>query len=83
MAVGKIIQIDDMISLTLPKSLLEQLGLMVGDEVNVDIVDNRIVAQSKAQTDHEERLSKIAQGLIERRSEVYKALAGGVDQPDV
>lgn len=83
MAVGKIVQIDDVVSVTLPKALLEQLGLSIGDEVNVDIVDNRIVAESKTQTSHEERLSAIAKGLIKRRADVYKALAGGVDQPDV
>ena len=83
MAVGKIVQIDDVVSVTLPKALLEQLGLSIGDEVNVDIVDNRIVAESKTQTSHEDRLSEIAKGLIQRRADVYKALAGGVDQPDV
>lgn len=82
MAVGKIVQIDDMVSMTLPKAWLEQLGLSIGDEVNVDIVDNRIVAESLSQTDHDERVLEIAKGLIKRRAKVYKALAGGVDQPD-
>ena len=83
MAIGKIIQIDDMISITFPKSLLDQLGLSVGDELQIDVVDNRLVAESTTQADREERLSKIAQDLIIRRAEVYEALAVGADQPDV
>jgi len=77
MAVGKIVQIDDVVSVTLPKALLEQLGLSIGDEVNVDIIDNRIVAESKEQTSHEDRLSEIAQDLLKRRANVYKALGNG------
>ncbi len=83
MTVGKIIQDGDKFGITFPGALLEQLGLNVGDEVQIDVVDNRIVAESMSQANHEERLSAIAQGLLQKRADVYKALAVGVDQPDV
>lgn len=37
------------------------------------------LAEGESQTNHEERLGKIAQGLLERREDVYKALSESKD----
>ena len=79
MAIERITTIGDLVVLTLSKSLLEQLGIEVGDQVDVSVVDKSIVIRSLEGAERAQKLDKIVHGLISRRREVYVELATGVE----
>jgi antitoxin component of MazEF toxin-antitoxin module len=73
----KITTIDNVPALILPLELIEQIGIEIGDEVDLAVVDNTLVLRSLADLDRANKIAEITQSLIERRRVVYERLAEG------
>ncbi|MBV7327883.1 AbrB/MazE/SpoVT family DNA-binding domain-containing protein [Chloroflexi bacterium TSY] len=77
MAVEKITTMGDSIVLTLPKSVLEQLNVQIGDRIDISIVDNLLIGRPADNIEEDEKVDEIVQDLVNRRRRVYEALAAG------
>ena len=69
----------DSVVLTLSKSVLEQLGVEVGDQIDVAVVDKSAVIRSLKEAQQTQKLDDIVHCLISCRWEVYEQLATGAE----
>ncbi len=79
MALARIARVENMAALMLPKGIMEQLGIAIGDELDIAVVDNSLVARRSADADQIARIDPIIDRLFAERGEVYEALAKGVE----
>jgi len=79
MAVARIASIGNMAALLLPNGFMEQLGVKVGDEVDVAVIDDALVVRRTEEADQIARIDPIIDRLFAERGEVYEALAKGVE----
>jgi len=68
-----------MAALLLPNGFMEQLGVKVGDEVDVAVIDDALVVRRTEEADQIARIDPIIDRLFAERGEVYEALAKGVE----
>jgi antitoxin component of MazEF toxin-antitoxin module len=66
------------IAIILPQELLAQVGMSVGDQVDVRLVDQTIVLQPLKEAERTKRIEEITERLLIQRKSVYEALAEGV-----
>ena len=60
--------------------ILEQMGVQIGDEVDVAVADNTLVVRRVDEESRPERtLEEIIDGIFERRADAYRRLAEGVE----
>lgn len=64
-------------TLLLPKELLDEMGVVVGDEVDVSIVDGTAVLMRLDELGRAQKLRTATKSVIERREQAYEELAGG------
>ena len=79
MAVEKIRVVGDSVVMTLSKSILEQLGLENGDEVNVSVIDKTLVVRSMNEVERARKFQEITDEVFTEYADVFKALAVGVE----
>lgn len=65
------------IAVILPPELLAQVGMSVGDQIDVTLVDQTIVLQAIEETERVKRIDEITKRLLIQRRSVYEALAEG------
>lgn len=65
------------IAVILPPELLAQVGMRVGDQVDVTLVDQTIVLQPLEEAERTKRIGEITERLLVQRKSVYEALAEG------
>jgi len=65
-------------AVVLPQELMEQIGLQIGDEVDVEVTDDALVVRrvlGEGKNDHS--LDEIIDDIFERRADAYRRLAEG------
>ncbi|HEY7544194.1 MAG TPA: AbrB/MazE/SpoVT family DNA-binding domain-containing protein [Blastocatellia bacterium] len=70
---------EDSAALLLPQEAMDQLGLKVGDEVEVSVVDGALIVLPSSEADRARRMEEIIKTLFERRRSAYERLAKGVE----
>ena len=73
----KITTVNNQPALLLSAEMLEQLGVAIGEEVDITLIDQTLVVRSPVAAQREQRVEALIQTLLERRSQVYAALAEG------
>lgn len=69
----------DEATLRVSGEILERLGLAVGDEVELLLVEHTLVVRPLNVGNHEERIAAATEEVIERRRTAYQELAKGVE----
>jgi antitoxin component of MazEF toxin-antitoxin module len=69
--------VNNLPALILSADILDQLGVSIGEEVDITLVEQTLVMRSSAVAQREQRVEALIQSLLERRSQVYAALAEG------
>jgi len=75
----KITTSGDNATVRLPAEVLESLGLAVGDEVEILVVDRTLVVRPLNETERRERMEAVTNEVFERRRVAYEELAKGVE----
>ena len=65
----------DSAAVILPASVLESVGLRVGDVVDVTLGDRQLILRSAEDASRREVLEKITREVFERRKDAYQRLA--------
>lgn len=65
------------IAVILPPELFAQVGMSVGDQVDVTLVDQSIVLQPIEEAERAKKIKEITERLLVERRSVYEALAEG------
>ena len=63
----------------LPREILEGLGLAVGDEVEMVVVERTLVVRPLSEVDRTNKIDAATNDVIERRASAYEELARGAD----
>ncbi|MEZ4708316.1 MAG: hypothetical protein R3A44_13980 [Caldilineaceae bacterium] len=77
MALTKLTPSGDSAVLPLSKHILEQLGLGVNDEIDVEVVDKTLIVRSISEAERAERLKLATDTIFEKYDRVFVALAEG------
>lgn len=63
----------------LPGEILEGLGLAVGDEVEMFLVERTLVVRPLSEVERADKIDAVTNDVIERRTTAYEELARGAD----
>ncbi len=77
----RITTIDGSAAVLLSPEIMEQMGVRIGDEVDVAVADNTLVVRriDEDETKPERTLEEIIDGIFERRADAYRRLAEGAE----
>jgi antitoxin component of MazEF toxin-antitoxin module len=73
----KITTVNNTAALLLTPDMLDQMGISIGDDVEVTLVDRALILRPLAEVEREQAIAALTQALLERRRCVYTALAEG------
>ncbi|MEX1027970.1 MAG: AbrB/MazE/SpoVT family DNA-binding domain-containing protein [Candidatus Paceibacterota bacterium] len=72
----KVIKIGKSSGITLPKSVLEKLGVSVGDQVDLSVTDrSATITPSKGSDDRQRKIAELTLGFIDRYRDDLNELA--------
>jgi antitoxin component of MazEF toxin-antitoxin module len=63
--------------LLLPKEVLDKLGIAIGDEVELSLIDRTLLLQPLDEANRVQQLAAITQTVFARRQRAYTQLAQG------
>ena len=66
-------------TLMLPQGILDEMGVVDGDEVDVSIVDRTVILTRLDEVERARKLDASTKSVFERRKQAYEELAKGVD----
>ena len=69
----------DNATVRIPAEILDGLGLVVGDEVEIQLVERAFVVRPLNEVERSERIESATNTVVERRQAAYEELARGVD----
>lgn len=69
----------DNATVRLSAEILASLGLAVGDEVEILLVERTVVVRPLNEVERSERIEAATKNVIERRQDAYEELARGAD----
>jgi antitoxin component of MazEF toxin-antitoxin module len=75
----RIIAVGESAALILPKDVLDKLGIAVGDEVELSLIDRTLIVQPLAEADPAQKLEEVIKTVFERRQSAYARLAQGAE----
>lgn len=75
----RIIAVGESAALILPKDVLDKLGIAVGDEVELSLIDRTLIVQPLAEADRGQKLEEVIKTVFERRQSAYARLAQGAE----
>lgn len=76
---GKVItKLGSPATLTLTPEMMEQLGISGEDEVEVALINRKLILRSLKEAQREERMREIKKELFAERHSAYQRLAEGV-----
>ncbi|MCB0113985.1 MAG: hypothetical protein R2873_09085 [Caldilineaceae bacterium] len=76
----RITTIDGSAAVLLSPEIMEQMGVRIGDEVDVAVADNTLVVRRiDEETKPERTLEEIIDGIFDRRADAYRRLAEGAE----
>ena len=64
-------------ALLLPKDVLDKLGIAIGDEVEISLVDRTLILQPLDEADRAQQLGALTKSVFARRYSAYTRLAQG------
>ena len=64
-------------ALILPKEALDKLGIAIGDEVEVSLLDRTLLLQPLDEADRSQQLVTLTKSVFARRQSAYARLAQG------
>jgi antitoxin component of MazEF toxin-antitoxin module len=77
MARERITAVGEAAALFLPKEVLDKLGIAIGDEVELSLIDRTLLLQPLDEADRAQQLAAITQTVFARRQRAYTELAQG------
>lgn len=76
----RITTINGSAAVLISPEILEQMGVQIGDEVDIAVADSTLVVRRVDEEAKPERtLEDIIDGIFERRADAYRRLAEGVE----
>ena len=75
----RIIAVGESAALILPKDVLDKLGIAVGDEVELSLIDRTLIVQALDEADRAQKLEEVIKTVFERRQSAYARLAQGAE----
>jgi len=69
--------VGDSAAVILPKEALEQLGIAIGDEVELSLLDRTLLLQPIDEADRAHQLATLTKSVFARRQDAYARLAQG------
>ncbi len=73
----RITAVGETAALLLPKDVLDKLGIAIGDEVELSLVDRTLMLQPLDEAARGQQLAAITQTVFTRRQSAYTQLAQG------
>ena len=73
----QIIAVGDSAALLLPQKILDLMGVHVNNELDVEVVDRKLILRPLNEVEREQKLKSTTQALFERRKSAYQRLAEG------
>jgi antitoxin component of MazEF toxin-antitoxin module len=73
----RITAIGESVALLLPKEVLDKLGIAIGDEVELSLIDRTLLLQPLDETNRAQQLAAITQTVFAWRQPAYTQLAQG------
>lgn len=67
-------------TLLLPQDILDEMGVVDGDEVDVSIVDRTVILTRLDEVDRAQKLGTATKSVFDRRKEAYEELAKGAQE---
>jgi antitoxin component of MazEF toxin-antitoxin module len=64
-------------ALLLPKEVLDKLGIAIGDEVELSLIDRTLMLQPLDEANRAQQLATITKAVFARRQHAYTELAQG------
>ena len=77
MARERITAVGEAAALFLPKEALDKLGIAIGDEVELSLIDRTLMLQPLDEADRTQQLAAITKTVFARRQRAYTQLAQG------
>jgi antitoxin component of MazEF toxin-antitoxin module len=75
--IKRIETIEGQAVLIVPPEFLEEMGLAVGDEVALTVVDRTLIVQPTSDKERARRIADLSDGFVRDRRTVYESLAKG------
>jgi antitoxin component of MazEF toxin-antitoxin module len=75
----RITVIGESAALLLPQDVLDKLGIAIGDEVELSLVDRTLILQPLDEANRAQKLEAVTKTVFERRQSVYTRLAQGAE----
>ena len=66
-------------TLLLPQEILDKMGLVDGDEVDVSVVDRTLILMPLDEVERAQKLGTVTKSVLERRKRAYQELAKGAE----
>jgi antitoxin component of MazEF toxin-antitoxin module len=66
-------------TLELPQEILDELGVAVGDELDLSVVDRTLILRPLDETERAQKIKAATEATFERRQSAYEELAKGAD----
>lgn len=73
----RITAVGESAALLLPKNILDKLGVAIGDEIEISLINRTLILQPLDEAERTENLSSVIKTVFERRQSVYTRLAQG------
>ena len=75
----KITAAGDAATVFLPQEILDMMGVAVGDEVDVSVVDRTLIVRPLDEAERARRVDAATAEVFERRRSAYEELAKGAE----
>jgi antitoxin component of MazEF toxin-antitoxin module len=79
MSRSRITASGDTPALLLSQEVLDQMGLKVGDEVDISLVERTLILRPLDEAERARRIENTASLIFERRKSAYEELAKGIE----
>ena len=79
MSRSKVTIAENSAAILVPQELLDEMGIAVGDEIDVALEGKTLVLRSLDEAERAEKLKQIMDSVFERRAIAYQKLAKGVE----
>ncbi|HEX7997374.1 MAG TPA: AbrB/MazE/SpoVT family DNA-binding domain-containing protein [Pyrinomonadaceae bacterium] len=66
-------------TLELPQEILDELGVAVGDEVDLSVVNGTLILRPSDEAERAQKIEAATKATFERRRSAYEELAKGAD----
>jgi antitoxin component of MazEF toxin-antitoxin module len=73
----KIISNENGAAIVLSADVLEQMGIAIGDEIEIEVIDRTLILRPLDEVEREQTVASLTRSLLERRSRVYHVLGEG------